>query len=532
MNFQLESVSPSQVMLMMSALLLLISFLTGCQSLPEPTGETSFKLPTNDTQLAQKVSSGNIPEGHNAFHLLSEGTEAFAARIAMIRLAEKTVDLQYYIWAPDETGNMLKTELLQAADRGVRVRLLLDDIGHSAKDPVLLALHKHPNIEVKLFNPIADRNKRLTHLAANFSRIQRRMHNKSLTADNALSVIGGRNIGNEYFDAYANIEFADLDILVAGKIVDQITDSFDLYWNYHVSYPIDVISKEQLSDSDTRELLNHLRDAYNTALASSYTQRLEQTEFARGQDSLTWHTGKLSLLFDHPAKAEATSHANGEQQYMVDQLPAAVGDIKKEVLVISAYFIPGKKGVEYFKSLTDNNIDVIVVTNSLSATDVEIVHASYAKYRKPLLKAGVKIFELRALEREFGFDEDEKSQRKSSGYKFYQSSRASLHAKSFFFDREKTFITSMNFDPRSFDINTELGILIEQAAFTEDAVLSTHESLTRRAYQLSLSKQGKLLWHSLEDDGSLKTHTSEPNTGWFKRVAVWFMAWLPIERFL
>ncbi len=491
----------------------MLVLLVGCQSLPANRDRSpEYKLTeVQDTQLAQKVRS--LPDsrpGMTAFFPLASGSDALNARLELVAAAEKSLDLQYYIWHRDDAGRKLAALLVQAADRGVRVRLLLDDLGAPVGDSTLLALHQHPNIEVRLFNPLTHRSARLWSMLTDFARVNRRMHNKSLTADNSVAIVGGRNIGNEYFTADHEIAFADLDLVVSGPVVNQVSDGFDLYWNHPASYAIDrltdAVVDEQASRRDRKQLETYVRIPEPVL-----------------QWNGGWFWGKARVLYDHPDKAKGSDMSS--DKLLVNQLAASVAQASSRLLVVSPYFIPGKQGVQYFTDMEQRGVEVTILTNSLAATDVGLVHSGYAKYRKSLLENGVELYEMRPDPgRRAAPKEDSKD--KTAPY-VGSSAKASLHAKAFFIDRRYTFVGSMNLDPRSLQINTEIGVYLESPTFTELAHDQILASLEQDAYRLVL-EDGDIRWISREGEEE-RIYDTEPQVSRWQRFSTWFLGLFPIE---
>lgn len=499
----------------------------------------SYKI----TDLESSSLARNVREltrnhpGMSGVSPLASGRDALSARLAMIAAADVSLDLQYYIWHRDHSGQLLVSQLMAAGDRGVRVRLLLDDVGSPLGDERLLLLSQHPNIDVRLFNPLPHRVTRLWGMIRHYPRANRRMHNKSLTADNALTLVGGRNIGDEYFGSGAQIDFADLDVLAVGPVVDEISDGFDEYWNSEFSYPIELLFKKRFS---ARELITAAdanrtyRDQYPPDERTQFFLSLKDGE-AGGP--VSWYWGRAEVFYDHPNKilgSSDSSHSLGAQ--LVD----IAHEIQDELLLVSPYFVPGKRGLKYFRELRRRGVKITIITNSLAATDVGAVHSGYAKYRRRLLKMGVVLYETRpdyatALRRA----EQKKERRKrrwafkrrlgsGEGRSIGSSSRASLHAKAFFIDRRRTFVGSMNLDPRSILINTEIGILVDNPEMTREAIDDITHSLIDTAFELRLDAHKKLIW-VVHQDGEEVTFRSEPLASLWQRLGAWFIGLFPLE---
>ncbi len=502
--------------------------LTSCASLPENYPRTaSWKLDTSDSALAAAFESDLAAHpGQSGAYPLSNGIEALAARVAMARAAEKTLDVQYYIWHGDESGRLLLKELLDAADRGVRVRLLLDDLGVGLKnDNTFLLLDAHPNLSVALFNPIALRNARTRGLLTDAGRLNNRMHNKSMTADNTLTVVGGRNIGNEYFALNKDFNFVDLDVLAAGAVSADVTESFDLYWNSQASIPIHAFHREgatQVQHEQAREKLE--ADVRNES--APYYAAMQGTPFIRdlGSSDLEFFWGQITALHDAPEK----SLGDDESVRLLRQLGDSLGQAGSEVLIISPYFVPGEPGTQKLIDMVRRGVRVRIATNSLAATDVPAVHAGYKKYRLELLEGGVELFEMMpALSA--GQDAIDK-------FSFTGSSAASLHAKTFVIDNQQTFIGSMNLDPRSVTINTEIGLLIDNTELAKLIVGYLEQAYRSVFYTVKLEPKDRakpegtnhLTWIEFRNGEEIRYH-QEPRTSFWQRFKVNLISLLPIE---
>jgi putative cardiolipin synthase len=456
--------------------------------------------------------------GLSGLHELPDGQGALAARLALADAAQRSLDVQYFIWNKDLAGKVLLEHLFRAADRGVRVRLLLDDLGTMPGDRELLAIDSHPNIEVRMFNPVALRSPRLLGMVADFGRINRRMHNKSFTADGQASIVGGRNIGDEYFEAHAVMNFADLDVVVVGPVVKEVSAEFDLYWNNQSSIPIATLSRQITTPEQFAAKRAALVAHHETAKASEYAQSLRDSEFARQlrNRNVSFHWGKATIVNDHPDKV-ATS-ADKTETHLAPQLRAVTDKTKRELFLVSPYFVPGKRGVDLLAGVHQRGARVVVITNSLASTDGVPVHAKYQLYRKPLIEAGVELYEIKPtagaqLKRRF---------REPAG-----SSTGGLHAKTFAFDRRIGFIGSYNLDPRSNKLNTEMGVLFDCPPLAKRLPEQTERNLAQNAYRLELDRH-RLVWVTHEGDKEVRL-TSEPEAGLWKRIKAQVISWLPIE---
>ncbi|CAN5424415.1 phospholipase D family protein [soil metagenome] len=446
---------------------------------------------------------------------LSDAQAAFATRALVAQAADHSLDVQYYIWHPDTTGMLLLEMLGAAADRGVRVRLLLDDNGIPELDDLLLALSKHPGIEVRLFNPFASRSFKPFGYLTQFSRANRRMHSKSFTADNQVTIVGGRNVADEYFAASEGIQFADLDVLAIGAVVHDVSTEFDEYWASESSYPIErLVRSDRRTTTDPAAAVREQQDPAATAryLESIRSSSLMQ-DLAAGRVDLQWT--RVTMISDDPAKG--LGQATGGDLIVTD-IGRTIMGARSHVEIVSPYFVPTEAGVVAFRELTSRHVRVRVLTNSLEATDVMAVHAGYANRRRALLQAGVELWELR---REAGSQAPGRSMAPGS-------SGASLHAKTFAVDSKLLFIGSFNFDPRSARLNTELGFLIDSEKLGAGLSATFDDVIPKHAYEVRLSDSGDVYWLDRRDGESRRLDT-EPGTTLLERLGVDLLSILPIE---
>ena len=507
-------------------LLIFFLLLPGCASLPDNSKriESYTITDTLETKLGKDLqASRDLGETQDSFIMLGEGLDAFVARATLAEIAEMSLDVQYYLYHNDLVGGLFTAILLDAADRGVRVRLLVDDMDMEDRDHGILAIDNHPNIEIRIFNPF-DRNlSRVPQYITGLGTVTRRMHNKSFTADNMATILGGRNIGNEYFDADPTLEFADLDVLAIGDVVKDVSSSFDLYWNSKLAYPAKTLINEPISDEQALDIRNQFHAFFEKQKDSDYVRALQTSPLAKNiyEDNIEFILGDATIIVDHPDKITSSRDAN--ELHLLSQLEPYFQNLEKELIIISPYFVPGNEGVDFFRELIDRGVRVRILTNSLSSNDVGIVHAGYAKYREALLKSGVELYEM-----------NKKLTRKQRNEKkgVSSSSKASLHAKAFVLDRKKVFIGSLNLDPRSFYENTEIGLILNspEAAGTMADILT--EDIEHRAFRLELhtDEDGyeEILWHGFEDEKPV-TFDVDPYTSFWRRLGVGIMSLLPIE---
>lgn len=492
-----------------------VLLMAGCATNTKPNpGEKSYAMPpANSGKLANFVTALTTKnKNQTGVFTLGQGVDAFMSRVSLINAASSSIDLQYYIYNKDITGNQINYSLYLAAERGVRVRILLDDLKAPDSNPQLQILNQHNNVEIKLFNPLPNRSNKALGILTDFSRLNSRMHNKSLTVDSLSSVIGGRNIGDEYFNASHEVEFGDFDLLLIGDAVGDINRQFDEYWNSEYSYPLSVFQPKRYSDEESIEILTKWDLEVSEAAQSEqeYVNALNNSQFIEyiTEGALPWSWGNAKVLYDPPNKISA----NGVTSPLLDDLASTFADTKHQLYIISPYFVPGKAGTTYLKKMVERGVKVTVLTNSLAATDVVAVHSGYAPYRKALLNAGVTLYESKVM-----------PNFKPTAWR--GSTQASLHAKSIIFDNKHIFVGSLNLDPRSMFINTEIGVLFENEELTGKVVDTLKTAIINSAYQVKL-EDGELLWY---DMAGQKIYTKEPDASIWRKIGAWFFRVLPIE---
>lgn len=511
--------------------------LASCASLPTDYEQPASYLMTNtnNTRLGKQIAPEVAKHsGKSGFYMLSSGMDAFIARIALIELAERSLDIQYYIWHTDTTGNLIVDRLLAAADRGVRIRLLLDDLDTADKEQGLALLDAHSNIEIRLYNPFANRGAtRAVEFVADLPRINRRMHNKSLTADNQATIVGGRNIGNEYFGATSHAEFSDLDVLSIGPIVKDVSNMFDEYWNSEWVIPVQAFGNDhEITDEILVDARNEFTRSVNDAKSGPYVKALQHSNILSNLQNRTmqFSWGNAILMYDAPSKVDATKVST--DTHLAPKLSSYINKATNEIIIVSPYFVPGHRLVEILGDLVEKGIQVRILTNSLAANDVGMVHAGYMRYRVELLKRGVKLYEFKA-----DHEENEQKNKKWTG-----SSRASLHAKTFGLDRKAMFVGSFNLDPRSISLNTELGVLFENKKLASEMGKRFDDIVKKYAYQLELVTLPKdeegfdFVEYSIEwisrEKGKVVRYDSEPDTSLWQRFVAGFWSIFVIESFL
>ncbi|MBK4214395.1 phospholipase D family protein [Paracoccus caeni] len=465
---------------------------------------TTYGSRAADAAAAHPGQSGVLP--------LGDPVMALDSRLQLAGLAERSVDVMYYIWHDDISGILLMDALKRAAERGVRVRLLVDDNGIKGLDAILATMNDLPNFDVRLFNPSTIRSPKFAGYVLSPIRMNRRMHNKAFIVDGAAAIVGGRNIGDEYFAMGDVPAYLDLDVLGVGAVVADTAAIFDEYWN---SAP--VIELERVIDTpgDMAAFEARLAEirAEPDAARFSPDDATPTTALAQGNAPLEWTD--VQVVADDPAKGLGQVQRSG---LMIARLGEILGRVETNLDMMSAYFVPGKAGTAFFSDLARQGHRVEIMTNSWLATDVPMVHAGYVKYRRDLLEAGVTLFELRELEGQpQGRDE-----LRPSG-----ASGASLHAKTFSIDDSRVFIGSFNFDPRSALLNCEMGFLIDSPSMAKQGRLAL-EGLAQRSYRPAL-EDGNMVWYATGPDGGELRFEHEPGLGFKDRVLVYVLNVLPIE---
>jgi putative cardiolipin synthase len=501
-----------------AALALAAAAVLGCTTLPPlaPRMPSAALADTDNTRLGTAIAplAAQHP-GQSGIYALADGREAFAARALLAHRAERSLDVQYYIWHDDLTGTLLLDALRSAAARGVRVRLLLDDNNTAGLDPVLLALSRQPNVEVRLFNPFALRAWRSVGYLTDFARLNRRMHNKSFTVDNQVTIVGGRNVGDEYFGAGDDFLFVDLDVLAVGPAVQAVSHDFDRYWNSPSAYPVAALVQAQDAQAP-QALAQHAEELRRQPAARAYLEAMRQLPFVEQlvQRTLPLDWAPARLVSDDPAKVLGQAHP---QTRVATKLGELMGEPRQALDIVSPYFVPGKETTGMLSDLARRGVKVRVLTNSLQATDVAAVHAGYAKWRRQLLEAGVSLYELRRMD-------DGATQRRRIG----GSSSSSLHAKTFGVDGQRIFVGSFNLDPRSIDLNTEMGLVIDSPAMAGQLATRLGQSTPDKAFEVHLDGNGKLVWLQRTGQG-VRSYMEEPGTSAWKRAGVRILSWLPID---
>jgi putative cardiolipin synthase len=507
--------------LLLATTLLLLAACASAPPRPELAPEAAL-APAQGTALDARVQAqAQAHPGQSGFRLVFDGVEAFALRAASARAAGRSLDVQYYIWHDDTTGRLLLGELARAADRGVRVRLLLDDMDARANNFALAALDAHPNIAVRVFNPYGSREGgagKFVETAAGAKRLNRRMHNKSWIADNRIALAGGRNIGDEYFAASAGVNFFDLDFLLAGPAVAELSRSFDDYWNSPAAYPVSALSPELATEASLEKLRAKAKETLARDLGSPYVQALQasglEQRIAGEGLALRW-SPRWQVLADAPMKSLQES-AGAPHSQVLEGLRAAIAAAADEITIVSPYFVPGKEGTAGLVAQQQAGKRVSILTNSLAANDVAAVHGGYSRYRKPLLEGGIALYELKPTA----------GAGSGGGKSWFGSTGASLHTKAALFDRRVVFVGSFNLDPRSVALNCEQGVLVEDDELGRELQARYEAATTGNfAWKLGRDARGGLTWS--DDTGTLD---SEPQASFGRRFQSWMTRVLPLEK--
>ncbi|MBJ9751297.1 phospholipase D family protein [Burkholderia cepacia] len=508
----------------------LLSLVAACATHPPATTldrPVSHALPPDTaTPLRDALAAPEAAHpGQSGFRLLADGAQALQMRIALARAATKTLDMQYYIATEDTTGKLLLAAALYAADRGVRVRMLVDDLNFRDIDRVMAALNTHPNVEIRVFNPFGASQGMVERTANFFTRIDsftRRMHNKAMIADNQITIVGGRNLGDEYFSASPTLQFRDLDVLAAGPVTNDISASFDTYWSSASSYPLRVLNHQSFDTKDLDAMRDELRDHWRKNADPYNAKPLNATplsrQIARDELGLVWAPAEFTADAPDKVAQPTDAYVSPPMQRLVELTRGA----QREFLAFSPYFVPHDAGVKILGDTTARGVRVAILTNSLAATDAVAVQAGYGPYRVPLLQHGVELYEFKA------------QPGRQRPRLFGSRSRASLHAKAYVIDRKILVIGSMNLDPRSAHLNTELALVIHSPALAEQvAQIFARATQPDESYRVSLVTPAgggtpELEWTGT-DDGKPAVYHVDPHAGLLRNLMTGVFMLLPVD---
>lgn len=517
-------IAPRPARLARLGLLLLLAGLSACAPLlpREPHLSQPALSAASQGPLAVSVAQLQLHGQQSSYRLVQSNQDALSLQLRTAQLASRSLDLMYYMWLNDSSGRLLASELLRAADRGVRVRVLVDDIYARNLNPDLAALDQHPNLELRVYNPYRSRGSRVGNVfefVFSGFRLNHRMHNKAWIADGQIAIVGGRNVGDEYYGVDQGFTFRDLGVFLVGQAAYEASTSFDAYWNSPIVIPM----------AQMRQRRKHPPDlaAARRALEADRVRTLTEAPFRAALDAdilradLRAGVGRFigdqaRVLADPPDKWK---QRDDKPVGVAAELHRMIDAAQHEVILVSPYFVPGGSGLRWLKGLRARGIRVRVLTNSLNATDVAAVHGGYARYRRALLRAGVEIHELKR---------SSKGRMESS---FRGSSRASLHTKAVVVDGQTAFVGSFNLTPRSTWINTEMGVRIGDPGFAELVRADfVHNLLPEYSYSLSL-EHGRVVWTDVQN-GKPRRQFREPTSSWSRRIIAFLARVLPVERHL
>jgi cardiolipin synthase C len=547
---------------------LLLILLYGCATIPYdyPRPVSSALYRPEGTSLGKQIQAQAVNHpGGSGFILLPAGRDAFAARARLIDRAEKTLDLQYYIFHDDLTGQFVYDRLLAAADRGVKVRLLLDDWHQTPETDWLLAtLASHPDIEVRLFNPFGTHRRtflaRALRMAFGPSRLRGRMHNKAFIADNSVAIVGGRNIGGEYFGAGDEFNFYDVDVMAAGPIARQVSARFDDYWNCVLAVPVSALVARRPTADDLKSARRDLETQRERLEKSTYWLKVQASPLPKQIDSgrvpLVW--GEAEVLSDHTLKCIDPSDSPHAAK-MTQKLKGILEEARSELLMVTPYFVPGQKGMRLFQRMRDRDVTIKVITNSFLSSDAPLAQIGYMRYRKDLLRMGVELYETKPTLVQLQHDQDRRQfggdfrrlcssfiqgggslirsgvsriQIGGSSLQSSSSSRGALHAKTFVLDRHTVFVGSFNFDPRSIKLDTQNGIVIRSPELADQAAWLFAKGFSpARTFRVTLLGDDDLVWIT-EDNGREVRYYREPLARFWPRLSLKCLAWLTPELLL
>lgn len=488
----------------------------GCVSMPldypkEPSVALSDTADTREAIEVRKWVGGR--DDVDGFYPLSQGFDAFGTRLRLMDLADKTIDAQYFLMKPDDAGLVFAAAMMKAADRGVRVRFLLDDVFTNVEDVDLAMLDAHPNIEVRIFNPVSRKGIYALNYLGHFSLANRRMHNKSFIVDNQVAVVGGRNIAAEYYQLETTGEFFDFDMLSVGPVVKEVSNQFDTYWNHKLALPMAALfnedDKEKLTEpyeQVKREMAEAGQSIYADAISTPVITQLDAFE-------LKPYIAEARLIADDPQKL--LQDVSPDMQHVANEMRTALLAAEEEIIIFTPYLIPGKQGIELVKRLREKGIRIIILTNSLATNNHTPVHSAYATYRKDLLEAGVELWEARADAAKITTPDGES-----------QLDKLTLHTKGILIDGKRVFVGSLNLDPRSIDINTEMGLLIDSPELGKQLTENSRRRIPAIAYRVKMDDHRNLSWHATID-GEEVIETKEPQTTGWDRFKAWFMKIAP-----
>lgn len=461
--------------------------------------------------------------GESGFILLASGDQSLQMRLAVIQEAERSIDLQYYAIHDDISANLLIEALLRAAERGVRVRFLIDNISLKDVDQRLATMSKRKNIQIRVFNVPTTKDQsvitRAISYITDFDRLTQRMHNKALIVDNQISIVGGRNLGDEYFNKKKNTMFKDLDLLACGPITQKISSSFDMYWNSDHSYPIAALKDIEVDRNSFKETRDFLKKRWDEKLSSSKGSQILQWKFSEKAGRLPFIWANADIAVDPPQKVESPITISKP----LEKLAKLLANATSEFIAVSPYFVPQENGVKALSGLKQKGLHIEILTNSLASTDVVAVHAGYKRYRKPLLEKGIELYEFKPVNNE---------RPKQRLFGSTAPARASLHSKLYIIDKRHVLIGSFNFDPRSIRLNTEILIAIDSPQLAKQARQLVHQAIQpENSYRLTLANtkgEQSMLWSTIENDKPI-VFKRDPKPGFWRSIQADIFNFLPLE---
>ncbi|MBU4231806.1 MAG: phospholipase D family protein [Desulfobacterales bacterium] len=548
--------------------LLLLYLLNGCASIPYdyPRPVSSALYRPEGTSLGKKIQAQAVNHpGASGFYLLPTGIDAFTARALMIDRAEKTLDLQYYIFHDDLMGKFVYNRLMAAADRGVRVRLLLDDWHQTPETDWLLAtMASHPNIEVRLFNPFGTHRRtflpRVLRMVFGPQRLRGRMHNKAFIADNSVAIVGGRNIGAEYFGASEEFNFYDVDLMAVGPIARGVSATFDDHWNCVLAMPVSALVSRRPTADDLKSARRDLETQRECLKKSTYWLKVQASELLKRLDAgkvpLVW--GQAEVLSDHPLKCIDPDDSR-QTAKMTQKLKGILAAAQSELLMVTPYFVPGQAGMRLLREMRGRNLTIKIITNSFLSSDAPLAQIGYMRYRKDLLRMGVELYEIKPTLVQLQHDQDRRQfggdfrrlcnsfiqgggsliqrgasriQIGGSSIQYGGSSRGALHAKTFVLDHQTVFVGSFNFDPRSMKLDTQNGIVIHSPELADQAACLFAKGISpTRTYRVTLLGDDDLVWITA-DNGREVRYYQEPLSRFWPRLTLRGLSWLTPELLL
>jgi putative cardiolipin synthase len=511
-----------------------VAALAACATVPGadyPRIASSALAHPEETAIGRKVEPRAVAHrGQSAFRLFASGSDAFTLRMQMANAAQRTLDVQYFIIKDDDTGRLLQDAMLRAANRGVRVRVLIDDTEARGKNDRTAWLAAHPNIEVRIYNPFAYRGSisalRFGEFALKGARLDYRMHNKLFVVDNEIAVVGGRNLGDEYFDTGDDPQFGDYDVFALGPIARRLSASFDAYWNSELSIPVGALQDGVLAPSKLKTLEDdfaaHREKMRDSAMMRAVATGNPLAAMLAGDSGLTW--AGAEVVADSPDKG-SVENGDGPGALLRERLFDAAAQARRELLIVTPYFVPGAQAMKLLHTLRQRGVTVRVLTNSLESTDMPVVHAAYQRDRIPLLQEGVELYEVKPV--------PGKPQPRGGALKAPSSGLFALHAKVYVFDRSRIFIGSANFDQRSMHINTEIGLLIDSQVLAQQ-VIARFNTIAQPANSFVLALRSvdgippRIVWQSVKD-GQPVTYDAEPGNDRLRKLQVDMYSLLPLD---